>query len=269
MNVGFLFGTKIFCKLLSVSWKVCDLHGYDWIHWVANSCTTTGCRWLFRDSQPSLRTLWSAVIKSPKIPARGTTLPVRLLHGALVILVLWQISHLRSEKNWRATLCVQELCHPQDSLWNLAAIPACRKNTGLPVLARDPHFYLGFFLILVGSFNNPSDVSEEYGSSRTCLSTLSLDTIVGGWPEWSISDEGVMGVEVEEDLDDQGPALKGVMGVEVGKLEEELVDKTGTTIGTKFSVVHSIRIPFSNEVWFLTVDPFVWVFVFIAKLSER
>ena len=41
-------------------------HRYNWIHWVAKSCTTTAYRWLFRDSQPSLRTLWSAVIKSPK-----------------------------------------------------------------------------------------------------------------------------------------------------------------------------------------------------------
>ena len=34
------------------------------------------------------------------------------------------------------------------------------------------------------------------------------------------------------------------MCVEEGKLEEELVDKPGTTIGTKFSVLHCIRIPF-------------------------
>ena len=34
------------------------------------------------------------------------------------------------------------------------------------------------------------------------------------------------------------------MDVEEGKLEEELVDKPGTTIGTKFSVLHCIRIPF-------------------------
>ena len=26
------------------------LHGYDWIHWVAKSCTTTAKWWLFRDS---------------------------------------------------------------------------------------------------------------------------------------------------------------------------------------------------------------------------
>ena len=34
------------------------------------------------------------------------------------------------------------------------------------------------------------------------------------------------------------------MDVEEGKLEEELNDKPGTTIGTKFSVLHFIRIPF-------------------------
>ena len=38
--------------------------------------------------------------------------------------------------------------------------------------------------------------------------------------------------------------LRGVMGVEVDKLEEELADKPGTTIGTKFSELHCIRIPF-------------------------
>ena len=37
----------------------------------------------------SLWTLWSAVIKSPKFTARRTASPLRLLHGALVILVLF------------------------------------------------------------------------------------------------------------------------------------------------------------------------------------
>ena len=44
--------------------------------------------------------------------------------------------------------------------------------------------------------------------------------------------------------------VKGVMGVEVGKLEEELVHKPGTTIGTKFSASHCIRIPFSMRCGF-------------------
>ena len=106
MTLGFLFGSKNFCELLCVSWEVFVLHGYDWIHGVAKSRTTTAFRWLFRDSQPSLRTLWSAVIKSPKLSARGTAPPTRLLHGALVILVLWQISQFRSFGKWVLTLCL-------------------------------------------------------------------------------------------------------------------------------------------------------------------
>ena len=75
--------------------------------------------------------------------------------------------------------------------------------------------------------------------------------------------------ELEEDVGRSISCLEGVVDVEEGKLEEELVDKPGTTIGTKFSMLHCIRIPFLNEMWFLTVDPFIRVSVFIAKLSER
>ena len=100
MTFGFLSGSRNCCKLLCVSWEVFVLHGYDWIHWVAKFCTTTAYRWLFRDSQLSLRTLWYAVIKSPKFSARGTASPLRLLHGALVILVLLQISQFRSLGKW-------------------------------------------------------------------------------------------------------------------------------------------------------------------------
>ena len=53
-------------------------------------------------------------------------------------------------------------------------------------------FFFGFGC-LVGLFNNSSDVSEEYGSHRSCLSTLSLDTV-----------EDVMGVEVDELEEDLG-----------------------------------------------------------------
>ena len=60
MTLGFLSGSRNFCKLLCVSCEVFVLHGYVWIHWVARSCTTTAYRWLFRDSQLSLRTLWSS-----------------------------------------------------------------------------------------------------------------------------------------------------------------------------------------------------------------
>ena len=108
MTFGFLSGSKNFCKLLWVSCEVFVSHGYAWIHWVAESCTTTAYRWLFRDSQVSLRTLWSAVIKSPKFSARGRAPPLRLLHGALVIFVLWQISQFRSLGKWEKTLCLHK-----------------------------------------------------------------------------------------------------------------------------------------------------------------
>ena len=106
MTFGFLSGSRNFCKLLWVSCEVFVVHGYDWIHWVAKSCTTTAYRWLFRDSQFSLRTFWSAVIKSPNFFARGTALPIRLLHLAPVILVRLQISQFRSLGKWEKTLCL-------------------------------------------------------------------------------------------------------------------------------------------------------------------
>ena len=66
-------------------------HGYDWIHWVAKSCTTTAYRWLFRDSQ-----------LSPN--HHNFQHEVRLRHCVFctgpLILVLWQISQSRSLGKW-------------------------------------------------------------------------------------------------------------------------------------------------------------------------
>ena len=81
----------------------------------AKSCTTTAYRWLCRDSHLSLITLWSAVFKSPKFSARGTTPPVRLLHGALVILVLMQISQFGSFGKWVLILCRPDTTFPRGS----------------------------------------------------------------------------------------------------------------------------------------------------------
>ena len=72
------------------------------------------------------------------------------------------------------------------------------------------------------------------------------------------------------------------MDVEEEALEEELVDKPGTTIGTKFSVLHCIRIPFLmrcgflqlifpaifDENWFFTTGPTVIIPVIFAEFSE-
>ena len=78
MTFGFHVVTENFCKLFSVFWKVSVLHGYDCIHCVAKSCTTTAYRWLSLDSHPSLRILWSGVIKSPNSSARGNAPKERL-----------------------------------------------------------------------------------------------------------------------------------------------------------------------------------------------
>ena len=108
MTFGFLVGSRNFIRLFCVSWDFFVLHGYDCHHWVAKSCTTTAYGWLFRSSPSSVRTLWSAVIKSPNISALGTIVPVRFLQDALVILVLRQISQFRSFGKWGKMLCLPD-----------------------------------------------------------------------------------------------------------------------------------------------------------------
>ena len=58
--------------------------------------------------------------------------------------------------------------------------------------------------------------------------------------------------------------LEGVMDVEEGKFEEELVDKPGTTIGNEVLCVALYPNTVFNEMWFLTVDPCIRVSVFKA-----
>ena len=150
-----------------------------------------------------------------------------------------------AEKNWRVSLRVQELCYPQDFLWLLAPIPGSQNLASCPVLNRALRFFL-VFVFLVGMVN---------GSHRSFRSTCELDTGTG-WEsiplkssraQVSRSLDTVMVGEVDEFEEDARwsiSCLESVMDVEEWKLEEELVDKPGTTIGTKFSVLHCIRIPF-------------------------
>ena len=107
MAVGFLVGSRNFIWFFWVSWEDFDLHGYDCIHCVAKSCTTAAYRWLCRDSLSSLGTLWSAVIKAPKLSALGTTIPARLLQEALVM-VFKHISQFGSFGKCENTLCLPE-----------------------------------------------------------------------------------------------------------------------------------------------------------------
>ena len=78
--------------------------------------------------------LWSAVDKSPKFSARSTTLPIRPLHGALVILVLWQISQFRSFGKRVLTLCLPKsallaVVGSKDDPWEELACESLRSGT--------------------------------------------------------------------------------------------------------------------------------------------
>ena len=79
ITFGFCDGFRIFRKVFSVSCEVLVWHGF---HWVARTGTTTAYRSLFRDSRPSLRTLCSAVIKSPYFSVRRIDLFWFLLNKA-------------------------------------------------------------------------------------------------------------------------------------------------------------------------------------------
>ena len=85
---------------LSFLWSFFFLHGYDWIHWEPSPAPRLHIDNCFEIHNLHWELLWSAVIKSPKFSARGTASPLRLVHGALVILVLWQISQFRSLGKW-------------------------------------------------------------------------------------------------------------------------------------------------------------------------
>ena len=66
--------------------------------------------------------------------------------------------------------------------------------------------------------------------SAFALFSLSLDTVIVGEVD-----------ELEEDVGWSISCFEGVIDVEEGKLEEKLADKPGTTIGTKFSLLHCIH----------------------------
>ena len=165
------------------------------------------------------------------------------------------------EENWRVSLCVQNLYHPPDFPWILAATPGfqnstvldlSRQTTGFPVLSRSPfHLFLEIFGWLgelardwihgrprVSPFYhqhwNLTQALERYhfqfdrSLSRV---SLSLDVAVIGEED-----------ELEEDVGQCLSCFESVL--EVDEDPEDELDKPGTTTGTKFSVLHCIRIPF-------------------------
>ena len=112
---------------------------------------------------------WSAVIKSPKFSARGTAPPLRHLHGALVILVLWQISQFRSSGKWVSTLCLPKSAllasvGSKDGSWKELACESLRSGT------------LSSTRFSLNSCSHSGML--EWHKSRRALIPLSLDTVV-------------------------------------------------------------------------------------------
>ena len=140
-------------------------------------------------------------------------------------------------------VCVLEFHHPPNFPWILAAILVCQNTTGFAVLYRG--FLFNCFWITVGL-----EAHTGIGSPQRVSPFYHLFNI---WP-WhrhrreinSTFDAVVVGEEdeLEVDVGWWPSCLEGVIEVEGWELDEELVDKLGTTIGTKFSVLHCIRIPF-------------------------
>ena len=114
-------------------------------------------------------------------------------------------------------------------------------------------FYRGFFFIcfwifgwLGGAYRNQQQTTgfTVLSSPQHLNLTQALDTLIL-WISLSL-DAVVVGEEdeIEEDVERCFSCLEGVIEVEGWELDEELVDKPGTTIGTKFSVLQYVRIPF-------------------------
>ena len=143
------------------------------------------------------------------------------------------------EKNWRENLRVLEFHHPQNVPWILAATPRSQNTTIHSVPSWIPFFVFRFLLAWVSS-GRPDLSSTEVD---TCTGEMSLSIRSSRsrvWISLTVGEED----EDEEDDKEWLSCFKGVMDVEGWELEEELVDKPGTTIGTKFSVLHCFRIPF-------------------------
>ena len=162
----------------------------------------------------------------------------------------------------------QELYHPRDLLWILAAIPGFRNKTGLPVFSWSSFFiwFLDFWLAWVTGLPVLSFQHTWHKHwmesiplrSSLALVSLSLDTVVVDEVD-----------ELEENVGWSISCLEGVIDVEEWELDEEIDDKPGTTIGTKVLRVAMYSNTVLNEMVFLTVDPPLRISVFIAKLSER
>ena len=237
------------------------LHGYDCTQCVAKSCTTTAYRWLFRDSHPSLRTVWSAVFKSHKISTLGTSVPVRLPARSPRD-IAWEadiaISVLREV---RKMLCLPHTIFARGSKghsWEELEASRCSGTLS----CKSP------CLNACSQSGTPCNWSLCNSSSSSFLFGFSVSAgSCDGFPRSSslvlplLSGAGyslVITVSCDEDVGEAGAD-------EVG----ELVDKAGTTGGTWFAVLQLIFLPLLMRCGFLTTGPTETVPKFFAEFSRR
>ena len=207
---------------------------------------------------------------------------------AFVILVCLQISQFRSLGKWVWTLCLPKssrlfVVGSQETSWKeLAWEPPCNgissstkftlnscnhsgisESHGLP-RSIVVSFWLVFgisFAWISSGFLDLSSTNSDTGTGDISLLGASSLSRTGISP--TVGEEG----EDEEDEEEWLSCLKGVL--EVDEDAEEELDKPGTTIGTKIFRIANYPNPVFNEMLFLTIDPFVGIPVFIAKVSER
>ena len=242
----------------------------------------------FRDSQLSLRTLWSAVYKSPKFAARGTASPLRLLHVALVILVRLQILQFWSLGKWVWTLCLPKssrlfVVGSKETSWEqLAWEPPCN---GISLSTKFSH----------NSYSH-SGISDSNGFPRSIVVSflfgfwgfVGLDFIRFPWSiinqlrHWHWRDVTVKCIFPFSNRNfvycrwrRWGWRRWRRMTLLFHRCPWGWWRCRGRTRqawdhdrNEVFRIANYPN-PVLNEMWFLTIDPFVGIPVFIAKLSER
>ena len=144
-----------------------------------------------------------------------------------------------------------EFHHPPNFPCILAATPGFQNLRDLSHRTTGcPRSILVSFLFVFGSFW----LAWSTTGCPVLSSTLEIDTVTGemslsirfsrsrvSFPlDVTVGEED----ELEEDVEQFLSCPESVLEVDRSEPDDELVDKPGTTIGTKFSVSHCIRIPF-------------------------
>ena len=203
---------------------------------LTGSCTTTVNRWLCQDSQSSLRTL--LICFGPL-----TNLTISLEISANTVFVEIHTSRRQMEKNWRVSLCIQELHHPPKMSLNSCSHFG-QNNTGPPVLARDliPFCFFQVSLTLVLDGNLSTQIFP-------CLSLFRLTQL---WHE----------------LNDQSPVLKVSLMLKSENWRKNSFASQERFLSERSSPHCTLS---ESRFWWnvVTVDPFVGIPVFIAKISKR